>query len=1555
MHKKPLIAILALALGWMTITSVAFAAGGPAFRGEGAVPLVKSPLHRTTSASAINPADLSKTKLPSDPIQHIQAGDARTVPGSFCTGDWMDVPYFVWGLPIVNGDLVFMFQDPANTYPNAFGVCAPPTYTFDVTAVTTIVYLVGAGPNTVLLRPIVYSADLSDPGCPEPLAPMHVGPTWSVTLSGQGAKLISLPFAVEACVTGPYFAGYEIISNTGSGSVRIVTDQGQDTFFGDPPNALPGIEARSYMVANAFGLYEDFVDPAFNPVPTPGLCPNFSGFGIYNNQLWSEGYTPDDPATHCNPGSCAWEDYYTGSENDSAGASAFGYFLPSASATTGRDHIGTVITAVGLDTLKACSVFVAFANLGPMSDMLLEILALDGAVTGCGPHPTYAKTVLYSQVIPGAILNDFDFTYVPLTTPFVFGTLNGGAPQQVVVSLRSLQTADQMLGYTTPTDNTNCLLGHTMLRFQAGLNQWFKGGEPGAPAFWAGRVHHEQLIRFEMCREVLPAVEADCGAGGPDEWTSYAHDNRQSGASSINVGDPQEVTLSWTRALPRVSNFTNPTVANDIVYISSDLELNAYDLASGAPVGTLAGTPEMGSSNRGNATVAFTRGVAGGDRDVVFATGGNFNAITALETNLETSPKIWSNNTVTMPPLGLNQQIRFNTSKVVDVAGTDVLYVCTEPASGTGLIYAFNAATGALYPGWLTNPVVLDAAAKHGPAVDGGKLYVGTAIGGSNVDGSIYQIDAATGTIDWNFLGTNSGTEGFPGGVSVEGDFIYALSADGDNLGVRYKIDKSGLAPSVVWSALQGRGLYGTPTIGREFVYFPLDNPNFGILQVDKEIGTVARNFAASDLCGATVFMVPQHLTLSCDSYLFAGDRNARWWLFNAETGDAEWYREWPVFNGGEIVSGTALVSHSGGTDYAVVAVRQLGGTVGQVAAYELNAGPRPRLIQCVHDETVVVPLGSGPGNPHSVADVFSNVGTTALNFTALNITDPLPDGLASAARNVRQYQARVNSAIRDFDGYSSIATSSNLTKKHRMAGLSADMVDGEFSTTQVELMNASNQYLDSRSDARSMAAGAAAIRTSAVLVGGAAVPTSIAPDGIAGLDWIYDGTGLGRGLDANDLEFDMDDPDFNYDGSPVATFHILYLGGCLSDSDTLYFSNDGTYEAVYNDGAMANTGGSADLTGDFNFAADSDTPDNDLYDMGLFVIGDSTGGGLTPDFGAEVCINLYSQVDNYVPNVAPVSGQCGFDVLRNIVLGAKRTGGCPGTPVDIFGEMVTHSMSDTDFAATAGSPAAAIGVDIVQTEVGAYDPLYGDFKLIQWQVINRDAVAKGPIYLGVQADWDLSNGAPNQGLISDNFNGFAIWNPATPTIAYGSLDPNQPHTYSGVDPSFNSPKKLWTINNPTFVYSNTWDWGDETKKQAIWSEIVNGPARIAYAGPAIDMSGQITHKAVNLGPNGSGTVHHAVFGVDATSNLAASIDANATALAKRAARWAGFARGDVNDDGIVDLADVCWLQGGNPIYPAAYSGDVDADGDNDAADVTRLLSYVSGNAGDQPAGAWRF
>ncbi len=183
-------------------------------------------------------------------------------------------------------------------------------------------------------------------------------------------------------------------------------------------------------------------------------------------------------------------------------------------------------------------------------------------------------------------------------------------------------------------------------------------------------------------------------------------------------------------------------------------------------------------------------------------------------------------------------------------------------------------------------------------------------------------------------------------------------------------------------------------------------------------------------------------------------------------------------------------------------------------------------------------------------------------------------------------------------------------------------------------------------------------------------------------------------------------------------------------------------------------------------------------------------------------------------------------------------------------------------------------------------------------------------------------------------------------------LDPDQPSLYSGVDPIANAPYRIRVIDNRTRWYPPSFDFNER-----FWHWVVNEqPLRqVDNGAPVDDKAGLLIHPPFDLAPYASHAVHQALFGVDASSNDSAQIEMEIVELARRAARWGGFARGDVNEDGFVDLGDVLWLHLGYPIYPDDYCADVNIDGIVDQADIAQLLAWASADASAQPRGAWRF
>jgi hypothetical protein len=104
-------------------------------------------------------------------------------------------------------------------------------------------------------------------------------------------------------------------------------------------------------------------------------------------------------------------------------------------------------------------------------------------------------------------------------------------------------------------------------------------------------------------------------------------------------------------------------------------------------------------------------------------------------------------------------------------------------------------------------------------------------------------------------------------------------------------------------------------------------------------------------------------------------------------------------------------------------------------------------------------------------------------------------------------------------------------------------------------------------------------------------------------------------------------------------------------------------------------------------------------------------------------------------------------------------------------------------------------------------------------------------------------------------------------------------------------------------------------------------------------------------------TIGVANFGLVGISEVGEA--ATYAGLANFVNQFAGFGRGDVNNDGAINLADIMYLNnyvvfsGPGPI-PFLHLGDVNNDGLTDAGDVTYLLDFYFAD-GECPVGDWMF
>jgi hypothetical protein len=338
--------------------------------------------------------------------------------------------------------------------------------------------------------------------------------------------------------------------------------------------------------------------------------------------------------------------------------------------------------------------------------------------------------------------------------------------------------------------------------------------------------------------------------------------------------------------------------------------------------------------------------------------------------------------------------------------------------------------------------------------------------------------------------------------------------------------------------------------------------------------------------------------------------------------------------------------------------------------------------------------------------------------------------------------------------------------------------------------------------------------------------------------------------------------------------------------------------------------------------------------------------------------------VSTFLGNPNPANGNCEFDGATGVLMGYRREGGCPGQAVPIEGAWARAWMVDSN-AAFGGTPYEAVGFEIQMTEVGAYDPAYGDFALLKWDPTERYGETEDPVYGGTFCDWDVpADYGTNHGIVSDNFNGYALWDHVTPGLAYGFLDPRLVTDYCGVAQG-SVPHVIEEIGqrNPGGGGGgyDLWQTDGVDDLSLLWAEMTTGER---VSGPHEEASqledhfGLLVSEGLSIGPNETGTVLQAKFAVDASSNDANTIEALAVGLAQRAAIWAGYARGDANRDDCITIEDVCWifahLDHGQQIYPDTYNGDVDGVAGVSTADAAYLLDYITG-IGGAPQGGWRF
>ncbi len=1179
-----------------------------------------------------------------------------------------------------------------------------------------------------------------------------------------------------------------------------------------------------------------------------------------------------------------------------------------------------------------------------------KVLEVSWALYDFNPGVAYAfdsKVSIYSDVggLPGVelasvTLTPADYVLFPGVTTVDFTSLDVHVTDYYWAAIESFAPTEAE-GIATLTD--------------FGGSNWFDGAAELWNGYWGllcvdwGGIPCD--IAFEASASVCcwPFDERNCAdvvtAYGA-EWTTHQQNQERTGASGVSFGDAQcDLNVLWYYTHPTYGIYdTGPAIVGDKIVCAFSAEVQVFDLVTGALQYTV--TPGAASS-----IIRHVPFVANG---VMYVGGDDQQSISAYD--FATGALIWSRNIGTVGPGGLFGPTRYTSFNLINQGGTDVLYWGTDD----GNIVAAEAATGNLWAGWAVNPVALGQSVRKSGSTDGFSLYYNTFPGG--VDGDVYSVDAATGTVNWQ-LSTSGGLqaaalfpegpqlgEGFPGGNSNEAGVIYVNSDiaapyyPGD--GVFYAINAvdGTIKYAVPSMGARGASASGTPVIDKARVYVVGDS-----YWLNVPVGGRVAAFQKNNGTLIWAYDSPEYnnywgdAALSCepggvDDLLFVAGHHGFINTLNSATGDEIYRRR--VTDGGypnSVALAFAMGSFNG---ESYLAMSDFWGSI-YVSRKGLDRG---RLELQSYNPAVPVEFGTATSLHVPIPGLFVNTGCADLtvnnitidenpthpwippDFAAIQVREEVMDKAASITDKLTEgfnQKTLVVNDDPDLDDYFSIR---DRDRGERMMNLGANAIPAFIQTAT---------YPD----------GVVSPADGSVIAAGDTVDLVI--DVNQSL--------INRGPQDFYAVIDTDDDDFYLKpgtfGPPE--IHVTLVGGCLIDTVSLFFGMGAAN--IHN---VTNTGRIA--TGDDwmdPWGMDIDG-DNHAIFQGAFVwavsqyelaINTQAWHGQ----GEEASYYSHQADPNWCDNSCSPLLEEGVNLY---CLGGYTTDGITYTPITGNRVCKTYIDSVQNFDLGGGwnwenfgapfDNNLTMGLIANTRTIGAVD--FAPFKDLTIEIMEITERNGNPVTgwkMGATMDYDVGGDEA-----SYSAEGSAAWvtSGGTGDVAWGMIKfPFGCGTNPNVD--FNPMKNARTL----FGYG-AW-WNDIYLDSAY--AFMSAPQGVSSQDPTLGGDEEAHFTIAEHDWAGGDTYELAVaqFGLH---GITGGSDAEIVALAKLANKWVGFGRGDVDNNGTIDLADVgylvAYLGGGPGPIPFMHLGDVDCDGDVDGDDDLYLANYLYAG-GPCPCGDWCF